>query len=54
VSRKRFFPNLDALRFLAFLAVFITHVVTIASPAVLAHPYHQRLLTRCARSAIYR
>jgi peptidoglycan/LPS O-acetylase OafA/YrhL len=44
IGYKRFFTNLDALRFFAFLAVFVTHVVTIASGVVLANPFHQRLL----------
>jgi peptidoglycan/LPS O-acetylase OafA/YrhL len=42
---RRFFANLDALRFLAFFAVFVSHVVTIAGPEVFAHPLHQRLLS---------
>lgn len=44
VEYKRFFASLDALRFLAFLAVFVTHVLTITSGEVFAHPYHQWLL----------
>ncbi len=44
VAQRRFFPNLDALRFFAFLAVFVTHVLTITSSEVLANPHYQRLL----------
>jgi peptidoglycan/LPS O-acetylase OafA/YrhL len=38
MSRRVVFPNLDALRFLAFFAVFIFHSFHTADPGLQAHP----------------